>query len=52
MSFGQREAGAYTLRRILKDIKLAQEYGIHMHNDITLNEMYSHLREAEKHKYR
>ena len=39
MSFGQREAGAYTLRRILKDIKLAQEYGIHMHNDITLNEM-------------
>ena len=50
MPFAKREAGAYTLRRILQDIKKAKEYGIELHNDITLNEMYSHLREAEKQK--
>ena len=48
-SFSGGETGAYKVRRILRDIDEARRYGIQLHT-ISLNELYSSLKQARKQK--
>ena len=41
-------AGSFKLKQILKDIEDAKQLGIHLYNDISLNEMYSMLTHARQ----
>ena len=45
--FTSNAAQDFKVRRILKDINEARSYGIHI-NDISLNELYSYLRDARR----
>ena len=48
-SFRSGEAGQFKIRRILRDIEEAKSLGIQLHT-ISLNELYSSLRDARKEK--
>lgn len=48
-SFRSGEAGRYKVRKILHDIEDARSMGIQLHT-ISLNELYSSLRDARKEK--
>ena len=46
--FSSRKARSLKVKGILKDIDEARDFGIELHNDLSLNELYSYLRDARK----
>ncbi len=46
--FSSRQARSLKVKGILKDIDEARDFGIELHNDLSLNELYSYLRDARE----
>ena len=46
--FSSRQARSLQVKGILKDIDEARDFGIELHNDLSLNELYSYLHDARK----